>query len=44
MFFIDGLNEIDDDLKTVAGSELHDLMTGYPSCRFIISAGEMNLL
>jgi hypothetical protein len=38
IFFIDGLNEIDEDLKLVACSELHDLMTGYPSCRFIISA------
>ncbi len=37
IFFIDGINEIDDDLKPVAYDELNSMMNYYPSCRFIIS-------
>ena len=36
VFFIDGINEIDENLKLPALKELHSLMNQYAACRFIL--------
>jgi len=38
VFFIDGLNEIDEGLKSTAYDELNSLMKDFSECKFILSA------
>ena len=37
VFFIDGINEIDENIKPIAYKELYNLIHQYAQCRFIIS-------